>query len=111
MTEKYKETDKMSDIICDDYRLLQVISRFGLTFGFGDQTVATACTANGVDTMTFLAVVNFIKSNGRINVGDVVETISVAAMTKYLSQSHTYFECIDCIFLPQKEFASPSDPK
>ena len=81
----------MSDIICDDYRLLQVISRFGLTFGFGDQTVATACTANGVDTMTFLAVVNFIKSNGRINVGDVVETISVAAMTKYLSQSHTYF--------------------
>lgn len=91
MTEKYKETDKMSDIICDDYRLLQVISRFGLTFGFGDQTVATACTANGVDTMTFLAVVNFIKSNGRINVGDVVETISVAAMTKYLSQSHTYF--------------------
>ena len=91
MTEKYKETDKMSDIICDDYRLLQVISRFGLTFGFGDQTVATACASNGVDTMTFLAVVNFIKSNGRINVGDVVETISVAAMTKYLSQSHTYF--------------------
>lgn len=65
MTEKYKDTDKMSDIICDDYRLLQVISRFGLTFGFGEHTVAESCSSNGVDTMTFLAVVNFIKSNGR----------------------------------------------
>lgn len=91
MTEKYKETDKMSDIICDDYRLLQVISRFGLTFGFGDQTVAAACVAKGVDVFTFLAVVNYIRSNGRVNIGDMIENVSVADLTKYLSQSHSYF--------------------
>ncbi|MCM1108246.1 MAG: response regulator transcription factor [Clostridium sp.] len=91
MAEKYKQTDRMSDIISDDYRLLQVISRFGLTLGFGDQTVASACEASGVDTDTFLAVVSFIKSNGRVNVGEMVENISVKAMVKYLQSSHTYF--------------------
>ena len=25
---KYKSTDKMSDLICDNYNLLQVLSRF-----------------------------------------------------------------------------------
>lgn len=91
MAEKYKETDKMSDIICDDYRLLQVISRFGLTLGFGDQSVADACLQSKVDVPTFLAVVNFIKSNGRTNVAELIEDISVSALIKYLRLSHSYF--------------------
>lgn len=91
MVDKYKDTDRMSDIICDDYRLLQVISRFGLTLGFGDQTVAAACAASGVDTATFLSVVNFIKSNGRANISELVEQTSVSALMSYLSRSHSYF--------------------
>ncbi len=91
MTEKYKATDRMSDVISDDYRLLQVISRFGMTLGFGDQNVSEACTANGVDIPTFLAVVNFIKSEGRANIGELVEEISVSALMKYLTLSHSYF--------------------
>ena len=39
MTEKYHDTDPMSDVISDDYRMLQIISRFGIKLGFGDQTV------------------------------------------------------------------------
>ena len=31
----------MSDLIHDDYRLLQVISRFGISLGFGDQSSVT----------------------------------------------------------------------
>lgn len=91
MAEKYKLTDRMSDIISDDYRLLQIISRFGLTLGFGDQTVASVCEACGVDAETFLAVVTFIKSNGRVNIGEMVESLSVEALVKYLRHSHTYF--------------------
>lgn len=92
MSEKYKETDRMGDIICDDYRILQVISRFGLTLGFGDHTVGETCAAAGVDTPTFLAVVNFIRSNGRlVNLADVVETLSLSALVDYLHRSHDYF--------------------
>ena len=40
MTEKYHDGDPMSDVISDDYRMLQILSRFGITLGFGDKSVA-----------------------------------------------------------------------
>ena len=52
MTERYHKTDPMSDLISDDYRMLQLISRFGITLGFGDKSVADTCRASGVDTAT-----------------------------------------------------------
>ena len=55
-THKYRATDKMSDLICDNYSLLMVMSRFGLSLGFGDKTVRDVCEAQGVDCNTFLAV-------------------------------------------------------
>ena len=52
--QKYKPTDKMIDLISDNYSLLQVMSRFGLSLGFGDKTVKEVCELNGVDCRTFL---------------------------------------------------------
>ena len=50
---KYRATDKMSDLICDNYSLLMVMSRFGLSLGFGDKSVKDVCEAQGVDYRTF----------------------------------------------------------
>ena len=44
---KYSGTDKMSDLICENYNLLLVMSRFGLSLGFGDQTVQQVCERQG----------------------------------------------------------------
>ena len=60
---KYSGTDKMSDLICENYNLLLVMSRFGLSLGFGDQTVQQVCERQGVHTGTFLAVVNLWMGN------------------------------------------------
>ncbi|MCR5181262.1 MAG: response regulator transcription factor [Bacteroidaceae bacterium] len=81
----------MSDLIHDDYRLLQVISRFGVSLGFGDQSIDAACKASNVDTRTFLAVVNFIMSEGRLSVEELAERVSVAELMRYLRRSHSYF--------------------
>ena len=81
----------MSDLIHDDYRLLQVISRFGVSLGFGDQSIDAACKASGVDTATFLAVVNFIQSEGHLPVDELAEEVSVAELMRYLQRSHSYF--------------------
>ena len=48
-TSKYTPTDKMSYLICDNYTLLQVMSRFDLSLGFGDNTVQEVCRENGLD--------------------------------------------------------------
>ncbi|WP_455674622.1 hemerythrin domain-containing protein [Phocaeicola sp.] len=89
-TSNYMPTDKMSDLICGNYTLLQVMSRFDLSLGFGDQTVQEVCRANEVDCKTFLAVVNFMtEENNRI--ADDVHEISIHALMSYLKQAHHYF--------------------
>lgn len=88
---KFTEDAHMSDLIHDDYRLLQVISRFGVGLGFGNQTVAQACEASGVDVPTFLAVVNFVLNGGHVNVAELVGQVSVAELMRYLQKSHSYF--------------------
>ena len=89
-TNNYVPTDKMSDLICGNYTLLQVMSRFDLSSGFGDQTVQEVCRANGVDCKTFLAVVNFItEENNRM--ADEVQDLSIHALMNYLKQAHHYF--------------------
>ena len=86
----YTPTDKMSDIICDNYRLLQVMSRFDIPLGFGDSSVEEVCQTNQVDCHTFLAVVNFInKGHSRSSLPYV--DLSVQALMHYLKNAHHYF--------------------
>jgi len=89
-TQKYKPTDKMADLISNNYALLQVMSRFGLSLGFGDNTVEEVCRTNGVHCATFLAVVNFVEE-GSLRMDDVENDLSIPALVNYLRQAHIYF--------------------
>ena len=91
MTEKYHDTDPMSDVISDDYRMLQIISRFGIKLGFGDQTVGATCRSAGVDVSTFLTVVNYVKDPAHARISEMVEQVDVPALIAYLKNSHSYF--------------------
>lgn len=85
----YKHSDKMSSVITRDYKLLQVMSRFGLALGFGDKTVAEVCQCSGVDTQTFLDVVNFLESGS--SSPDQVALLHVPTLMAYLKNAHAYF--------------------
>ena len=87
---KYRSTDKMSDLICDNYSLLMVMSRFGLSLGFGDKSVKDVCEAQGVDCPTFLAVANFISEEQYSYSGNESD-FSIPALMDYLKRAHTYF--------------------
>ena len=79
----------MISIIRDNYDILQSLGSFGINLGFGDKTVKETCEDNGVDTYTFLAVVNFT-ANGYGEFDDD-EKISVPTLLHYLEASHAYF--------------------
>ena len=85
----YEADDKMISLISDNYNLLQALGAFGISLGFGDKTVRETCKNNGVDTHTFLAVVNFT-ING-IGVAEDDDRISVSTLLHYLEASHAYF--------------------
>ncbi len=90
-TETYHDSDPLTVLISDDYRMLQLISRFGITPGFGEQTVAAACQQAGVDVGTFLTVVNYIKTPGRVYSNDMHKRVYLPALMQYLRNSHSYF--------------------
>ena len=85
----YTGEDRMCDLVCDKYFVLQVISRFGIALGFGDKSIAEVCAASGVDTDTFLAVVNLLVE--KADPETLAENVSVRALTDYLHNSHGYF--------------------
>ena len=79
----------MISLIRDNYDLLQMLGSFGISLGFGDKTVMETCEDNGVDTYTFLAVVNFTANGSGEFEAD--ERISVPTLLHYLEASHAYF--------------------
>ena len=85
-TSGYKSHNTMREILRDNSLLVKTVGRFGLAFGFGDDTVATICNNNGVDTATFLAVCNLLS-------GYPYETNSVSlhSLIEYLKKAHTGF--------------------
>ena len=85
----YSGSDRMCDLVCDHYPVLQVMSRFGIALGFGDKTIAEVCDENRVDTATFLAVVDRHMHPERS--AEAPAEVSVRALTDYLHNSHGYF--------------------
>ena len=95
MSTNYSPADKLSYVLQNDYRLLQVMSRFGITLGFGEKTIEQVCRQCGVDTATFLAVMNYVK-DGAANYPQDVSDISVPSVLDYLRRTHSYF--LDYLF-------------
>ena len=106
----YESNDQMSTLIKDNYSVLQALGSFGINLGFGDKTVSETCRMNGVDTYTFLAVVNFT-INDYADFDDD-EQISVPTLLHYLKASHTYYLDFQLPFIRRElqESINETDP-
>lgn len=90
MGHKYRSADSLAELISEDYRLLQVMSRFGIALGFGEKSVAEVCHDNNVDTHTFIAICNFIIQDIKPSY-DEFPSLNAASMLSYLRNSHSFF--------------------
>lgn len=82
----YTRFDSLRDIIEDNNKLLVVLNRFDISLGFGDGSVQKVCADNGVDTDTFLAVINLISGKSWESFD-----ISLLSLIGYLRKSHARF--------------------
>ena len=88
---KYRETAKMSDLICENYPMVLVMSRFGIALGFGEKNIGEVCRQNGVDPCTFLTVVNFLTEEISAPMTNIDKCLSIEALITYLHNAHAYF--------------------
>ncbi|MDR2361213.1 MAG: hemerythrin domain-containing protein [Prevotellaceae bacterium] len=87
---KYKETDRMCDLITERYKMLLVLSRFGIALGFGDKQIKEVCADNDVDVDTFLTVVDLLLDRDEM-LDFMHRRVSLDALVTYLQRSHDYF--------------------
>ncbi len=83
---KYSSTDKLRNLVRDNSSLLMVMSRFGISSGFGEKTVEEVCGMHGVDVATFLSVANLISGKEKD-----YKSLSLSSLIGYLRRAHTYF--------------------
>ena len=83
----YKASHKMCDLIAHEEDAIQIISRFGLEMGVGEQTIEQVCEAFHVHTPTFLAIVNYKVFHKRV----IPDDIDIPTLQRYLSNAHSYF--------------------
>lgn len=89
-TSKFHIDDRMADLIRKDYRLLQVMSRFGISLGVTDKTVKQVCQEHNVDSQTFLTIANFMQEEDEY-MHDNVNDLSLPSLLSYLKRAHSYF--------------------
>ncbi|MBD5369809.1 MAG: response regulator transcription factor [Bacteroides sp.] len=85
-TKGYVPSNIMKDLIRDNNLLLHAISRFDISFGFGDNTVEQTCRDNNVDVKTFLCVCNLLSGYDY-----EASEVSLTSLMGYLKRAHTSF--------------------
>ncbi|WP_329903217.1 hemerythrin domain-containing protein [Porphyromonas pogonae] len=81
----------MSDLICDNYGLLLVITRFGIPLGFGDSNLEQVCQKHNVDKNTLLLVLNTLINTHDKPSNEQLKKISLSSLIEYLRNSHSFF--------------------
>lgn len=80
----------MSDLVHENYLLLPIINRFGISLGFGSKTVDEVCAAYGLNTDFFLEVVNAYNNKDFFPEKNL-RSFSIKLIVDYLQSTHTYF--------------------
>ncbi len=81
----------MSELICENYPMLLVMSRFGIDLGFGEGSIGEVCEQSGVDQYTFLTVVNILIAEQKESIKIDYQRISLSSLVQYLHNAHDYF--------------------
>ena len=82
---------KLADLLDLNCNLIGVLSRTGIPFGFGDETVEEACRKHGVNVQTFLLICQVYTFDGYMPSSEVLRSADLRDIVGYLRRSHAYY--------------------
>ena len=82
---------KMADLMNVRPSLPGVLTRMGIPFGFGDETVEEVCRRQGIDPETFLLICCAHAVDGYVPPKERLRKADLRDVLKYLRLSHTYY--------------------
>lgn len=81
----------MSDLITAHPSLLTLLTRLGISLGFGDRSIADVCEQSGVDTAFFLLICNVYTFNNYVPSTATILGTDMTGLVPYLEKSHRYY--------------------
>lgn len=84
------QTQKLADILHDNYLLIPVINRFGIRLGFGEKTVGAVCAERAIDPEFFIAVLNAFGCENYAP-AKKLRPQHVPMIVAYLRRTHAYY--------------------
>ena len=83
---------KMADLMNLRFSLLGVLTRMGIPFGFGDETVEEVCRKQGINPETFLLISAVYAIDGYLPTKEKLEKADLKDVLKYLRLSHAFWK-------------------
>lgn len=83
-------TQKLSDIIHHDHRLLPILNRFGIRLGFGDQSVDEVCKSNNINAEFLIEIVNTYHDPDYFPRERFLD-FPLPLIVEYLKKTHQYY--------------------
>ncbi len=96
----FDKEQKISTLIHNNYRLIPIISRFGINFGFGDKTIAQICDENNINPFFFLEIIKMFYKEHYMPNKSVMKTF-IPETIDYLLKSHKYYNEIKIPLIEQ----------
>jgi len=84
---------KLAEVIHQNYHLIPIITRFGISFGFGDKNIEQICKQYEINSDFFLEIVNAFNDKD-YSPAKKLGTMPLKNTVKYLLSSHKYFNDI-----------------
>lgn len=93
----FSELMKLADLIDVNFKLLNVLSRMGISLGFGENTIQEVCERQNIDLKSFLLICSVYTYDGYVPSAELLTGADPATIVDYLHNSHSFYL--------QKEFA------
>ena len=87
----FSSDGRLSDLITAHPALLSLLTRLGISLGFGDRSIADVCESSGVDTDFFLLICNVYTFNNYVPSTAAILGTDMTGLVPYLEKSHNYY--------------------
>ena len=87
----FSSESRLSDLITAHPALLSMLTRLGISLGFGDRSIADVCQESGVDTDFFLLICNVYTFNNYVPSTAAILGTDMTGLVPYLEKSHNYY--------------------
>ena len=87
----FSSESRLSDLITAHPSLLTLLTRLGISLGFGDRSIQDVCEESEVDTAFFLLICNVYTFNNYVPSTAAILGTDMTGLVPYLERSHKYY--------------------